>query len=133
MLEVELRERTNQPCRSSYARSAAERTISAVTAPLAAFEADIARLPEALKRAGSSVLEKKGVTPTEIIRSLYRYMEATQEIPPCLDVAQSSGKSIYQSRREALRRVRGLVDLPEGYDPEGDRKARIVQKYGDLL
>ena len=46
-----------------------------------------ARIPEALKQSGTKVLERNSVSPTELIRSVYRYMDRHQRLPECLDVA----------------------------------------------
>ena len=91
------------------------------------------RMSDELKRGGGQVLERKRVSPTEVVRSLYRYLKETQEIPACLDVAQEQGQTVYQKRRLALRAVAGAADIPAGYDAKADRAARIEGKYGDLL
>ena len=91
------------------------------------------RLPEGLKQSGSMVLERNGVSPTDLVRSVYSYMDRFQEVPTCLDVAPQNGESIYQQRRSLLRRFDGFV--VDDYDSscKADRASRIEEKYGDLL
>lgn len=64
------------------------------------------RLDEQLKESGGRVLDCFGVSPSELVRSVYRYMAKTQRIPPCLDVAELSPDGA-SGKRAALR---GLVD-----------------------
>ena len=92
-----------------------------------------ARLSEELKQSGSKVLERNNVSPTEIVRSVYRYMEKHQAIPACLDVAPTSEDSVYQRRRALLRQFDGFVVEPYEVDCKADRARRIEEKYGDLL
>ena len=91
------------------------------------------RMPEKLKRGGGLVLERKRVSPTELVRSLYRFLDENQEIPPCLDIAQGAGRSKHEERRALLRSIPRSVSLPGDYDDEADRADRIARKYGDLL
>ena len=91
------------------------------------------RMPEQLKRGGVRVLERNGVSPTEVVRSLYRYMEREQSIPECLDVAPNVEHDVYQNRRMLLRSFDDCT--VDSYDPDckKDRACRIEEKYGDLL
>lgn len=92
-----------------------------------------ARLDESLKRGGSAVLERNGVSPTQLIRSLYRYLEEEQRIPECLDVQAEDARSRAQRKREVARSIAGCITLPADFDAKDARAARIAQKYGDLL
>lgn len=95
-----------------------------------------ARLPQSLKRGGTAVLEREGVSPTTLIRSLYAYIDREQKIPECLDVAQAEAAAAIAQKRRAARSVAGLISLPAGYDSRAvrdAREARIRQKYGELL
>lgn len=92
-----------------------------------------ARLPEKLKSSGTEVLERNGVSPTELVRSVYRYMERHQELPACLDVAPANGQSVYEKRRAKLRQFDGFTVKPYESDCKEDHKRRIEKKYGDLL
>ena len=91
------------------------------------------RMPEKLKQDGSRVLERNGVSPTEIVRSVYRYMDRHQAIPSCLDVAPVEEQSVYQKRRVLFRAFDGVSVEPYGSDCKADRALRIEAKYGDLL
>ena len=98
-----------------------------------------ARMPEELKRGGSRVLERNGVSPTEIVRSVYRYMDRNQEIPGCLDVAPREEETVYQKRRALLRQFDVMAASPASgaasceLDCKAERANRIEAKYGDLL
>ena len=92
-----------------------------------------ARLDESLKRGGSAVLERNGVSPTQLIRSLYRYLEQEQRIPECLDIQAEDARSQAQRKREIARSVAGCITLPTDFDAKNTRAARIQQKYGNLL
>ena len=92
-----------------------------------------ARLDESLKRSGSAVLERNGVSPTQLIRSLYRYLEEEQRIPECLDVQAEDARSHAQHKREVARSIAGCITLPADFDAKSARAARIAQKYGDLI
>ena len=80
------------------------------------------RLPEKLKIHGSQVLERNGISPSEIVRSVYRYMEKNQAIPSCLDVARPADDSLADKRRVLRRFV---------VDPCGDEGASQVEKRSD--
>ena len=92
-----------------------------------------ARMPDALKRGGTRVLNKNGVSPTQIIRRLYDYMEREGRIPECLEDAPSASLDIYEQRRKLARMVAGSISLAEGFDAKQERANRIEEKYGDLL
>ncbi|MGI6217958.1 MAG: hypothetical protein ACOYIK_10170 [Coriobacteriales bacterium] len=90
------------------------------------------RLPEELKRHGSQVLEREDVTPTQLVKSLYSYMEREQAIPECLRAELGASKSKYDMRRKLLRDIAGSVDLPEDFDFNETRRRRIEEKYGSV-
>ena len=91
------------------------------------------RLQEQLKQNGSRVLERNGVSPTEVVRSLYRYMDRYQKLPECLDVASGEDESVYQRRRALLHRFDGFSAASCKIDCKTERAHRIEEKYGDLL
>ena len=91
------------------------------------------RMPENLKRNGGKVLERNRVSPTELVRSVYRYMEQNQAIPECLDIAADNQKEAVQSRRLLLRRIAGTIDFGGEVDVKQAREERIAAKYGNLL
>ena len=92
-----------------------------------------ARLPQSLKRGGTAVLERAGVSPTTLIRSLYSYMDREQKIPECLDIAQVEAAAAIVRKRRAARSVAGLISLPVAFDARKMREARIREKYSELL
>ena len=67
------------------------------------------RLDSALKDHGTRVLNRCNFSPSELVRSVYRYMEKEQTIPPCLDIAEEK-MSVYERRRAMLRDVVGTYD-----------------------
>lgn len=99
-----------------------------------AHEATInARLPEPLKRGGTEVLERFGVSPTQLIRSLYAYMDREQRIPECLELAEEDAASQNKRRRTIARSIAGSITLGAQFDVKQARADRIAGKYGDLL
>ena len=91
------------------------------------------RLPEKLKQSGSRVLERNNVSPTEIVRSVYRYMDRNQAIPECLDVAPGATESVYEKRRALLNQFDSATVEPYDISCKVERVQRIEEKYGDLL
>lgn len=92
-----------------------------------------ARLPQALKRGGGRVLEKNGVSTTQVIHRLYRYMEREGRIPECLDEEAAAVPDVFARRRELARSISGSIHLESGLDIKKERAERIEAKYGDLL
>lgn len=90
------------------------------------------RMKETLKRHGSQVLQRSGVSPSELVRSTYRYMEREQSIPQCLDVAGGQD-NVFARRRKLLAELKGSIHLPEPLDTRQLRDERIERKYGELL
>ena len=91
------------------------------------------RMPEKLKRGGSLVLEREHVSPTELIRSLYRFLDENQEIPACLDIARNGEHTKHEKRRALVRNLPRRIAIPDDYDLEADHASRVAEKYGDLL
>ena len=92
-----------------------------------------ARMPDALKRGGGRVLDENGMSPTQIIRRLYGYMEREGRIPECLEDDAADERSVFDRRRELARSVAGTITLPDGLDARKLRAERLDRKYGDLL
>ena len=92
-----------------------------------------ARMPMALKRGGTRVLEENNVSPTQIIRRLYQYMDHEGCIPACLEESTSSGTKLFDRRRELARSVAGTIHLPGELDIKAERAGRIEAKYSGLL
>ena len=91
------------------------------------------RMPETLKRNGGKVLERDQVSPSELVRSVYRYMDKHQEIPACLELSCDDQRSTQDRRRALLREITGTIDLPADFDIKAARAERIEAKYSDLL
>ena len=99
-----------------------------------ACEATInARLPESLKQGGSAVLKQQGVSPTQLIRSLYSYMESEGKIPECLVVSSNQEAELQRERMQVAHSVAGSIELPADFNMARIRDERIRGKYGDLL
>ena len=90
------------------------------------------RLDSSLKRAGDAVLEREHVSATELIRSLYRFLEQEQQIP---DVCrQDVGRRTVEERRRAMRSLAGIAPLAPGEDLatlRTQRHERITLKRGE--
>ena len=89
-----------------------------------------ARMPESLKRGGSRVLERDGISPTQLIRSLYSYIAREDRIPECLEEEMAGFQDKYERRRELARSVAGTISLPEDFDVKKARAKRLEEKYG---
>ena len=92
-----------------------------------------ARMPEALKRGGTRVLDEQGVSPTQIIRKLYSYMEREGRIPECLEDSANGTQDLFETRRSLARRIAGTITLSGTLDVAAERASRIEEKYGSLL
>ncbi len=67
------------------------------------------RIDRGLKAEGDGVLSRAGISATEAIRSLYRYLERTQEVPEC---CMEDGVSLTaQQKRAAMRQLVGIAPL----------------------
>ncbi len=82
------------------------------------------RLPEDLKRHGGQVLEKSGVSTSDVVRGLYEYMAREQKLPEFIAPAQSG----IEEKRRALRCLVGAVQLPEGFDAQAEYRAHLIEK-----
>ena len=92
-----------------------------------------ARMPESLKHHGTQVLKRNNVSPTELIRGVYRYMEREQRIPECLQDDIGNPEDVFERRRRIVRAMQKPVTIPDGFDVKRARAERIDHKYGDLL
>lgn len=90
------------------------------------------RMPESLKGHGTQVLERSGISPSELVRSTYRFLEKEQRIPECLDIA-SAQEDPFTYRRKLLRTIRKNTKAPLETSVSELQAERIEQKYGDLL
>lgn len=77
------------------------------------------RLDKGLKEHGCQVLEKNGLSVTSLVRNLFEYMEATQQVPEQI-VAVELSKA--QVRRKAVRAAVGVCQLEPDFDYEQARQ-----------
>lgn len=81
------------------------------------------RLDKGLKLEGDRVMAKQGVSATQAIRGLYRFMEENQDVPDfCKAGSDSSGPD---ERRRAMRRLVGIAKLKPGEDLNTLRNERL--------
>ena len=73
------------------------------------------RLDKTLKEHGAQVLERNGLSTTALIRNLFEYMEANQEVPGEIVGGASSR---VQARRKALRAAVGACPVGAGFNYE---------------
>jgi antitoxin component of RelBE/YafQ-DinJ toxin-antitoxin module len=85
------------------------------------------RLPRDLKQGGDRVLKKAGVSPSELIRDLYRYMEREQELPEfSANDRQEAQKDEIERKRRLMRSLVGV--LPPDVDFDEMRRARLQRQ-----
>ena len=89
------------------------------------------RLPEDLKERGMQVLEREGVSVSELVRDLFRELEKTQELPDF--VRAGKGGSEAEAKRAALREFvrlgRGFEEAHEQGDPREAYREHLLQKH----
>ncbi len=81
------------------------------------------RLPRDLKERGDKVLSREGISVSHAIRSFYRQVDELQDIPPWL--RQGEGEDIYEARRRGIRRLVGIIDLPDDFDMDDLKAERL--------
>ena len=84
------------------------------------------RMDKCLKLEGDSVLARSGTSATEAIRSLYRFMEQTQEVPSCCLEAQAPPSA--ERKRQTMRQLVGIAPLRPDEDAmtiKNERLSRI--------
>lgn len=86
------------------------------------------RMPEELKRSGDRVLEREGVSVSDAVRGLYRYLEDEQKVPEWLIEGTESKDDVFERRRRTLRQLVGIVDLPLDFDLDAVRHERLMRK-----
>ncbi|MCL2757652.1 MAG: hypothetical protein FWD43_06205, partial [Coriobacteriia bacterium] len=86
------------------------------------------RMPQDLKRSGETVLAREGMSVTNAIRGLYRYLDARQTIPVFLkDPETDSASERIEEKRSILR---GLIGrLPSDSSPEQIRDERLSRHF----
>lgn len=81
------------------------------------------RLDKTLKSEGDRVLAKQGISTTEAVRGLYRFMEKTREVPDfCM---AESGAATPESRRSKMRKLVGIVKLEPKEDADTVKRERL--------
>lgn len=87
------------------------------------------RIPKELKERGMQVLEREGVSVSELVRDVFKYMEAQQELPvfagPGLR-GPSQKEAECERRRAAMRSLIGI--LPPDVDIDAARHERLMRK-----
>lgn len=89
------------------------------------------RLPEDLKKHGNQVLSRNGISVSQIIRDLYSYMEAEQDIPSFAKPSHKADK--FENRRRLLKEIDLGLDIPTDLDLKKIKDERIMEKYGERL
>lgn len=72
------------------------------------------RMEKSLKAAGDRVLSKLGVSTTEAIRGLYRFMEETDTVPDYC--RREDGKLSPNEKRQKMKQLVGIAKLAPGED-----------------
>ncbi|MCL2889000.1 MAG: hypothetical protein FWE65_01095 [Eggerthellaceae bacterium] len=85
------------------------------------------RMPEDLKTRGMQVLEREGVSVTDLVRSLFSHLEQSQELPEFAKGSQRGMSSTdAEQRRAAMRSLIGI--LPPEAQLEAARHERLMRK-----
>ena len=90
------------------------------------------RLPEDLKERGMQVLEREGVSVSELIRALFRELEATQELPDfarAREIERSAGEAKRAALREFVRLGRTFEDAEVSIDPRDAYREHLLWKH----
>lgn len=81
------------------------------------------RLDKGLKTEGDRVLTQQGVSATEAVRGLYRFMERTREVP---DFCKGEmGKLTAEERRQKMRQLVGIAKLKPHEDLKTLKEERL--------
>lgn len=87
------------------------------------------RIPKELKERGMRVLEREGVSVSELVRDAFRYMEVQQELPGFASPGLrklSRREAECERRRAAMRSLIGI--LPSDVDLDAARHERLMRK-----
>lgn len=85
------------------------------------------RLPEDLKEHGMQVLEREGVSVSDLVRDLFRELEETQELPEFAQKRREGSKQeSIALKRASLRDMVGI--LPEDASLDVARRERLERK-----
>ena len=81
------------------------------------------RMDKDLKAQGERVLAKQGVSATEAIRGLYRFMEQTEEVP---DFCRTGSEALPpEARRQKMRQMVGIAKMAPGEDLSTLKQERL--------
>lgn len=84
------------------------------------------RLPKELKEHGMQVLEREGVSVSELVRDIFKYLEQNQQLPDCIDGVQEKKRPTAEERRQTLNSIAGI--LPGDIDADKMRLERLSYK-----
>ena len=86
------------------------------------------RMPENLKERGMQVLNKEGVSITDLVKDLFCYLEEQQELPEfALNSKQGMSEAEVEKRRKALQSMIGI--LPSDIDIEVAKGEYLLHKH----
>lgn len=97
------------------------------------------RIDAEVKRRGDAVFAREGLTPSQVVRSVWQYAADTQRMPDCVRPAIDADR---QRRVEAIRRGAGLASrmLKEQFgielspaDEPFDYKAYRSHMYDEMI
>ncbi len=81
------------------------------------------RLDRGLKAEGDGVLARAGITASDAIRRLYRFMKEHQEVPAfCLSEDKASSAEV---KRAAMRELIGIAPLKQGESARSIKAERL--------
>lgn len=81
------------------------------------------RLDKNLKAEGERVLAKQGMSATEAVRGLYRYLEENDEVPDFCKVQDDP--TAPDARKQKMRQLIGVVKLSPGEDYRSLKDERL--------
>ncbi len=87
------------------------------------------RMPEDLKRNGDMVLSRAGVSVSDAVRGLYRFLESEQDVPAW--VLCERREDAFGERRRLLREIAGIAPLPDGFSLDDVKRERLARFFED--
>lgn len=84
------------------------------------------RLDRSLKASGDRVLAKQGISATEAIRGLYRFLGQTEEVP---EFCRSEGDALTSAaKRQRMRQLVGIAKMGPGEDLGSLKEERLSKR-----